>query len=110
MVIVMNTISAFAAVLTVWSIVKSHQPGLGNTVRLATRGKNTLKIALLTVGNMVWNLLAIIRLSTDPESYKFFIIQTALCLFPGILSWYNPVVYVALTKNIIFKNSQVRVM
>lgn len=100
LVLLFTFVSNIASVITVWSIFKS--PAVtGNEILRARRIKSALKIALLNVGNLVWDGIIIFRVLTSYGSEQFYIVQTILSFMPILQSTYNPIVYTLLTGNLL---------
>ena len=96
--------SNIASVFTVWSIATSPEIQ-GNVEIRARKTRGAVRILLLNAGNVAWSglLVGMSLTNTDSEAY---LIQMGTSMFlPTILSSYNPIVYVGLTKGILNKNN-----
>ena len=102
--LVLTLASNIASVLTVWNIAKSPEIQ-GNVEIRARKTRGAVRILLLNAGNVVWSglFVGIWLTNTDTEAH---LIQMGTSSFlPTILSSYNPIVYVGLTKGILNKNN-----
>ena len=100
--LILTLASNIASVLTVWNIAKSPEIQ-GNVEIRARKTRGAVRILLLNAGNVVWSglLLGISLTKTDSDAQ---LIQMGMStFFTTILSSYNPIVYVGLTKGILNK-------
>ena len=101
--LILTLASNIASVITIWNIAKSPEIQ-GNVEIRARKTRGAVRILLLNAGNLVWGGLLVTRLLTNIKSEAHVIQQMATSILPTMLSSYNPIVYVWLTKGI-FKNN-----
>ena len=92
-------VSNTASVLTIWNIVKSETFQRSGEMR-ARKIRGAVRILLLNAGNVVWAGLLVTRSLTNKQSEANVILQMATSILPTILSSYNAIIYVGLTKGI----------
>ena len=101
LVLLFTFISWLASAITVWNIFKAQAVSKNKQIR-AGRIVSALKIALLNIGNLLWNGVIILRISKASKSGQLlFIVQTIFSFAPILQSTYNPTVYTLLTVNLL---------
>ena len=101
-----SSLSLIASILTIWSMMKS-QSIPGNIEIRARRIRSTKKVSLLSAGNVIYIVMALFDPHTVEQGNRI-LNSIAVCFLPVVLSTYNPVIYVLLTKGIVNENSRVR--
>ena len=103
-------LSIVAAVLTIWSVIKSQNVSENPEIR-ARRTRSTIRITLLNAGSIAYFGAIVGASNTDLDSLvlgTIIPIAAAFCLLPILQSTYNPVIYTLLTKGIFNSNTRVR--
>ena len=101
-----TSLSTIASVSTVCSIIRS--PTIPGCLEMrAKRIKSTIKIMLLNAGSVVFIGSLVCEIFIDRRSDRKLILQTLSLSIPILVSSYNPVIYILLTKSILNTNSRV---
>jgi hypothetical protein len=101
--VVLSSLSTIASLLTIRNIMKSTAVTANLEVR-TKKIRSTIKITLLNAGNLVYVIAVVIAIAVDHHSYAFLAMQTVAFFVPVLLSTYNPVIYLVLTKNIFHRS------
>ena len=103
-------LSIVAALLTIWSVVKSQNVSENREIR-ARRTRSTIRIMLLNAGSIAYFGVIVGTSNIDRKNLvlgSIITVAASVCLLPILQSTYNPVIYTLLTKGILNSNSRVR--
>ena len=103
-------LSIVAALLTIWSVVKSQNVSENREIR-ARRTRSTIRIMLLNAGSIAYFGVIVGTSNIDRKNLvlgSIITVAASVCLLPILQSAYNPVIYTLLTKGIFNSNSRVR--